>query len=120
MSKIAVQLAVSIPANSTTENVLTGNRYERSPFEIGKGAIFCAGSAAGLQAELNIGGRSVTPPTTVNAQNRLPVVPDDLLIDEWLVSTGELIQVRVQNTTGGALVFNFKMEIEEMEFAEQA
>lgn len=118
MGKIAVQLAVSIAANSTTENVLAGNRFERSPFEIGKGAIYCAGSAAGLQAELNVGGRSVTPPTTVNAQNRLPVVPDDMLIDEWLVSAGELIQCRVQNTTGGALTFNFKMEIEEMELVE--
>ncbi len=117
MAKIAVQLAVSVAANTTTENVLSGNRYERSPYPIGKGVIFCTGSAAGLQAELNVGGRSVTPPTTVNAQNRLPVVPDDLLVDEWVVTSGELIQLRVQNTTAGALTFNFKMEIEEYEVA---
>lgn len=117
MAKCTVQLAVSVAASTTTENVLLGNRFERAPF-LGKGRLYCTGSAAGLQAELNVGGRSVTPPTTVNAQNRLPVVPDDLLTDEWLVDKGELIQIRVQNTTGGALTFNFKMEIEEMELVE--
>jgi hypothetical protein len=115
MSKVAVQLAVVVLANTTTENVLQGNRYERSPF-LALGSIFAAGSAAGLQAEVNIGGRSVTPPTTVNAQNRLPVVPDDLLVNDWLAEPGELIQIRVQNTTAGNLTFNFKMELEEQEY----
>jgi hypothetical protein len=118
MAKVTVQLAVSVAANTTTENVLSGNRYERSPYQIAKGDLYCTGSAAGLQAELNVGGRSVTPPTTVNAQNRLPVVPDDLLTEDWLAYAGELIQVRVQNTTGGALTFNFKMELEEQEIVE--
>lgn len=120
MPKVTVQLAVSVAANSTTENVLTGNRYERSPFPIARGVLFCTGSAAGLQAELNVGGRSVTPPNTVNAQNRLPIVPDDLMTADWLAYSGELIQIRVQNTTGGALTFNFKMELEEQEVVEAA
>lgn len=115
MGKVAPQLSVSVAANSTTENVLSGNRYERSPFGIALGALYCAGSAAGLVAELNVGGRSITPPNTVNAQNRLPVIPDDLLVDEWVAYGGELIQIRVTNTTGGALTFNFKMELMEME-----
>jgi hypothetical protein len=118
MAKVTVQLAVTVVANTTTENVLAGNRFERAPF-LAKGILLCAGSAAGLQAELNVGGRSVTPPTTVNAQNRLPVVPDDTLTADWLVDRGELIQIRVQNTTGGNLVFNFKMELEEMELVNQ-
>jgi len=118
MGRASVQLTVTVVAGTTTENVLAGNRYERSPFAIAKGALFCTGSAAGLLAELNVGGRSITPPITVNAQNRLPVVPDDLLVDEWLTQSPELIQIRVQNTTVGNLDFNFKMELEEMEYQE--
>lgn len=119
MGKSVVQLAVSVAANTTTENVLSGNRFERSPFQIAQGALYCTGSAAGLNAELNVGGRSITPRTTVNAQNRLPVVPDDLLVGDWIASSGELIQITVQNTTGGALTFNFRMELTEMEMSEE-
>jgi hypothetical protein len=115
MGKVTVQLATTILANSTTENVLAGNRFERAQF-LGMGELYCAGSNAGLLAELNVGGRSVTPPTTVNAQNRLPVVPDDLLSDDWLANPGDLIQIRVQNTTGGNLTFNWKMQLTEMEY----
>ena len=115
--KVVMQSATTITASSTTENVLTGQRYERCPFNA-FGALYCAGSAAGLTAELNVGGNSVSPPTTVNAQNRLPVVPDDLLVDGWEAPEGRLIQVRAVNTTGGNLVLNWRVELDEVTFQE--
>lgn len=118
MPKVTEQQAISIAANTTVDNVLDGTRFARSPYAAGIGSLFCAGSAAGLNCELNVGGRSVTPRTTVNAQNRLPVVPDDLLVEDWEVYQGELIQITVQNTTAGALTFNYKMQIEEGAIAE--
>lgn len=110
---VTMQNQVAVAANTTNPNVLTGQRYERAPFQAGVGNLFCCGSAAGLTAELNVGGVSVTPPTVVNTQNRLPVVPDDILVSEWECMNGQLLQVTVVNTTGGALTFFWRVDIEE-------
>ena len=96
-----MQSSTSIGANSTSENVLTGQRFERCPYNAALGGLYVTGSAAGLTAELNVGGRSITPPTSVNSQNRFPVVPDDSLIEEWEAYGGELLQLRGVNTTAG-------------------
>lgn len=109
--KVCMQNSVSVAANTTVPNVLTGQRYERPPFNA-FGSLYAAGSAAGLTAEINVGGRSVTPPTGVNAQNRFPVVPDDLLIDGWEAVQDQLVQLTVVNTTGGALTFFWRVELE--------
>lgn len=114
MAGVVMQSSVSVGAGATNENVVDQQRYERSPFDA-YGDLYCAGSALGLTAELNVGGVSVTPPTQVNAQNRFPVVPDDVLTEDWEVPKGELIQVRVVNTTGGALTFFWRIELEEAE-----
>lgn len=112
---VTMQGLEAVAANATVQNVLTGERYERSPFTGALGALYACGSAAGLTAELNVGGQSVTPPTNVNTQNRYPVVPDDVLVSQWEVMEGRLIQVTVVNTTGGALNFFWRVDLEEAE-----
>jgi hypothetical protein len=110
--KNVMQSSVAVAANTTNENVLTGQRFERAPGP-SIGGLYVCGSAAGLTAELNVGGRSVTPPTSVNTQNRFPVVPDDSLAMDWEAYQGELIQVRIVNTTAGALTIFWRVELEE-------
>jgi hypothetical protein len=39
-------------------------------------------------------------------------VPDDLLIDGWEAVKEQLIQITVANTTGGALTFFWRVELE--------
>lgn len=116
MAKVMMQKSISVAANTTNENVLSGLRYERVPFGVALLGFFGTGSAAGLTVEINIGGKSVSDPITVNAQNRLPVVPDDELISDVQASGGELVQLRVVNTTAGALTFNYKVEMQEFEY----
>lgn len=111
---VTMQDSVSVAANSTNSNVVSGSRYERCPFNFAVGMLMCTGSALGLQAELNIGGVSVTPPTKVNAQNRLPVVPDDTLTQSWEVTNGQLIQLTAINTTAGSLTFFWRIDLEEV------
>lgn len=113
MARVAMQSSNSIGANSTTENVLSGQRFERCPYSAAMGGLYVTGSATGLTAELNVGGRSITPPTSVNTQNRFPVVPDDSLIEEWEAYAGELLQLRAVNTTGGALTMFWRVELVE-------
>lgn len=110
--RVVMQNSVSIGAGATNENVLSGQRYERSPFPA-LGGLYVCGSATGLTAELNVGGRSVTPPTAVNTQNRFPVVPDDSLVTDWEANEGELIQVRGVNTTAGALTLFWRVELDD-------
>lgn len=117
MAIVTMQRSLSIAANSTNQNVLQGERYERAPYNAA-GSLYCCGSATGLTAELNVGGNSITPATTVNAQNRLPVVPDDVLTADWEAVEGDLIQVSVVNTTGGALTFFYRVDLELVSFGE--
>jgi hypothetical protein len=110
--KIVMQGSNSIAANATVENVISGQRFERAPWN-SIGGIYTTGSALGITAELNVGGNSITPPTPTNAQNRFPVVPDDSLIQGWEAYAGQLIQVRAVNTTAGALTLFWRVELEE-------
>lgn len=117
MSKVGDQRLLTVGAGLVLENALAGRRFERAPF-LCKGALFATGSAPGLLCELNIGGRSVSPAINVNEQNRLPVVPDDLLFADWVAQPNELIQITVSNPTIGDLDIAFKMELEEQEIVE--
>jgi hypothetical protein len=112
--KVAMQGQTAVAANSTNDNVLTGQRYERAPWPA-LGALYVNGSATGLKAELNVGGTSITPPVTCNVQNRSPVVPDDTLIDQWEVLPNALLQLTITNTTGGALTAFWRVDLQEVE-----
>lgn len=111
------QVETPVGANATVQNAFSGRRFERAPWPAFL-KLYATGSAAGLEAELNVGSRSVTPRVPLNTQNRQPVVPDDVLVSEVEVDQGELIQLSVVNTTAGALTGRFRMELEEAEYEE--
>lgn len=112
--KQVMKVEVSVAANAVNENVLSGQRFERMPYH-GFVTLLETGSAAGLESELNIGGQSVSPPMPVNAQNRIPVTPDDLEIADADAYQGQLIQLRVRNTTVAALTYRARVVLEEAE-----
>ena len=111
--RVCMQGETSIAANSTDNNVLTDQRYERSPYNA-MGTLYVNGSAAGLTAELNVGGVSVTPPVQCNTVNATPTVPDDLLISDWEAPMNAKIQLTIVNTTGGALTAFWRVELQEV------
>ena len=47
--------------------------------------------------------------------NRVPIVPDDLIIEGIEVYEGQQIFLPVQNTTAGALTYRYRLEIEAAE-----
>lgn len=110
---VCMQGQTAVAANTQVDNVLTGQRYERSPWPA-LGSLYVNGSAAGLRAELNVGGVSITPPVTCNVQNRSPVVPDDVLISGWEVMPNALLQLTITNTTAGALTAFWRTELQEV------
>jgi len=113
MAKVAMQGATVIGAGATVANILTGQRYERVPFQGAMGTFYASASVAGVTCELNVGGRSITPPAEANAQNRIPIVPDDHLIDGWEALEGKLIQITAVDTAGAGATLFWKVELEE-------
>lgn len=115
--KWTMQNSISVGAGATNENILATERFAR-PVVDSIGDLYVTGSALGLTAELNVAGQSVTPPTGVNAQNRFPVVPDDLLCQDFEAPVDKQIQLRVVNTTGGALTVFWRIDLEDAERVE--
>jgi len=107
-----MQESVSIPANSTNANVLVGQKFDRSPGDA-LGAIYQTGSAIGLRSSVNVGGATAADTNDVGAANRVPNDRDDLLVDDWPAPEGDLIQVRVENTTAAALIYFYKVVLQE-------
>ena len=99
-------------ANSFASNVFQGRTYERAPIS-GYLTIYSTASAAGLEEQFIVNGQAITGGgIPMNANNRSPIVPDDLRLAEIPVYQGQLIQIRVNNTTAGALTARHRIEIE--------
>lgn len=93
----------AVAAGATNDNILTGSQFEFLPnnarLEIGVN-----GSAAGLLVDAYAGGDIITESFAVNAQNRIPLYPDDISMVENIAG-GTRMKVRVRNPTGGSLNF---------------
>jgi len=106
-----MQSSSSIGANATVSNTLSGQLYERPPYDC-YGTLFVTGSATGLFAQINVNSVAVSDEVAMNAQNRIPVVPDDMLMTGWEAPAGGLIQLKFRNSTGGALTAAWKITLE--------
>lgn len=108
--QVVMQSSTVFGAAGTVENALTGQRYERPPFNC-IGDLYVTGSAINLAtAELNVGGASVSPATNVSGANRLPLVPDDMLIGGWPAYAGNLIQLRLVATAAATVFWRVELE----------
>jgi hypothetical protein len=99
MPVMSVETAVA--ANALSANVLAGELFEILPANAVV-ELYVSGSAAGLRALFSIGGVQQLEDAVVNATNRTPVIPDDLLATEG-GAAGQRLSLRYRNTTGGAL-----------------
>jgi hypothetical protein len=72
--------------------------------------LFATGSAVGLSHSLFVGNDNPIENSQVNAQNRFPVVPDDLVNTDVIeAGASEQLQLAVTNATGGALTYFFTL-----------
>lgn len=116
MSKVVMEVETAVAANSTNDNIIRDQQYQVAPFS-GFLTLYDTGSAAGLRRTLNAGGASLIDRGFVNANNRIPTVPDDMVIDGVEVYEGQQLFLPVQNTTAGALTYRARLELEEAEEA---
>lgn len=92
---------LSIAANATNANIITGSAYE---FSRGAGvmSLGLTQSATGLVANVQAGAEIVAEAFNVPIATRYPIIPDEMYFAAAL-SPGDRIVERVQNTTAGAL-----------------
>lgn len=91
----------SVAANTTIANVLQGKTNEFLPanslVRVGVNA-----SAVGLFSSVLIQEKVILEDQEVSSQNRIPIDPDDIILEE-IGLAGDRIIVKVRNSTGVAI-----------------
>lgn len=93
---------VTIPANSTNDNVFSGSAFEfiRQPSVVSVGITAAAvGLFAYLQSGADIIAEEFTPPV----QTRFPIVPDEFYYSDF-AAPGDRMVLRVRNSTGAGII----------------
>lgn len=104
-----IQKEVSIAANDSNENILSGSSFEflraNSVVSIGM-----TGSATGLVANIQSGADIVLEESPLLVKTSMPTIPDDMYYNDVGVQ-GDRLVVRVRNTTGAALTVRLVAQI---------
>lgn len=108
------QDTITIATGTTNPNVLAGRLLDKAPF-VCAARLLAAGSAAGLYVTITAGLDTICRQVAVNAQNRVPVEPDDVLTDFIIRKPGDGIGISVNNPTLGNIDFNFRLILTELE-----
>ena len=100
----------SVAANAVVANALSGKTQEfvAEPSVI---RFYITAAAVGLFATCLVGDEIVVEDQEVNAQNRMPIVPDDFLAEAGGLQ-GDRIVVKLRNSTGAAIVAFTRVEVE--------
>lgn len=100
---------LSVAANARSANLIAGDLYEFLP-AASTVAIYLTGSAAGLQADVSLGGQTLAQAFVVAPTNRFPLREEDGVVVAGGVP-GERLFISALNTTGGALTINWLVDI---------
>lgn len=107
-----IQNAASIAASSVNDNVLTGSQFEFAPYNaLVEFGLAGDANAADLRVDVYSGQDVITEQLQPNAQNRIPLYPDDFVLQD-VVRAGERIKIRVRNTSAaGPRVINYAVRL---------
>jgi hypothetical protein len=103
---------VSVGANATVDNVLSGKLYEilKRPSAL---RFLAAAAATGIKATIVVGSEVIVDDALVSLANRYPVIPDDTLAEHGGFAHDRLV-FRLRNTTAGAIVVNWVVDVTEV------
>lgn len=86
----------AIPAATTVQNLMSGDVFERAPYDA-QLEIAVVGDSANFQVEVSSGADILQPEGPVSIANRVPIYPDDYTLFD-VVRAGELIRIKARNT----------------------
>ena len=103
-------VARSVAANAQTANILDGKPEQ---YLTGNSAIafYIVAAAAGIFATVLVGDTVVVEDQEVSGINRFPIRPDDLFSRSGGAG-GDLIYVRLRNSTGGAILCTTVVDVQ--------
>jgi len=108
--KVMTDVARSVAANASTGNILDGKPEVYLSRNAALG-FYIVAAAAGLFATILVGDSVVVDDQEVSSANRFPIRPDDLFARSG-GAQGDLVYVRIRNSTGGAVVLTTVVDVQ--------
>lgn len=107
-----IQKEVSVPANSTVENLLAGSAFEfaRGPQLVSLGVT---AAATGCFVTFTSGADVVLEESPPAVKTAYPIIPDEFFYSD-VAAPGDRYVIRVRNTTGGAIIVRCVMQIQDV------
>ena len=103
--------ATSVAAGAVNANLLTGSAYE-FPDRNYWGRLALAAEAAGeTRITVQVGAIVHLEESPVSRANRVPLLPDDILLDRFPCPRGKRIIVKARNTGAGANTVFFALDL---------
>lgn len=104
-----IQKEVSVAANDTVDNLISGSSFEflRGNAVVSAGMV---GSATGLVASIQSGSDIVLEEAPLLVKTTMPTIPDDMYYNDVGVQ-GDRLVFRIRNTTAGALTVRAIVQI---------
>lgn len=99
----------SVTANQTSSNVVSGQLFEFLP-QRAIVILLATGSATGLNCTFLLAGVAIVSDSSIGANNKQPVVPDDFVV-KTRGAAGSRIFLTFRNTTGGTLTAFWSIQI---------
>jgi hypothetical protein len=99
----------SVAANATEANVISGKTMEFIS-ERSVVRLYATAAAIGLFCTLIVGTEVTLEDQELNAQNRMPILPDDFVAAAGALP-GDRIVVKLRNSTGAAIVGFTRVEV---------
>lgn len=97
-----IQGRTSVPLSSVNDNVLAGSQFEFAPYNaLVEFGLAADANAADLRVDVYSGQDVLAEGLEPNAQNRVPLYPDDFILQD-VVRAGERLKIRVRNTSAAA------------------
>lgn len=105
-----LQKEISIPANTTVENIFSGSAFEFARANSVM-QMSLVGSATGLVGTIQVGSRVVLEESPLAIKTAMPIIPDDFYYTEGVLQNERLI-ARVRNTTAGPLTVRSVVQLQ--------
>lgn len=100
----------SVAANTTIANALVGKTMEFVAEQRATVDLYATAAAVGMFYSLIIGSEIVVEDQEVNAQNRMPIIPDDFLARGGAFK-GDRVVVKVRNSTAAPIIAFTRVEV---------
>lgn len=108
--KVMTDVGRSVAANASTANVLDGKPEVYLSRNSGL-AFYLVAAAIGIFATILVGDSVVVDDQEISGINRFPIRPDDLFARSG-GAAGDLVFVRLRNSTGAAILVNTVVDVQ--------